>query len=1477
MVRAEHRWLYGLSSKARFNIAAAVLALSSIIVSTSSAAPPTGLGNISSETETIVKEGTTSEGLSWYDSIENALGVAKEEYRPVVVFFYSPEDGWCGRMKAQTFTDEAVKAQLEHFVRVEVIIEDNQQTAAQYLVRNIPSIRILSADGRIQQGRDGFVSAPEMLRMLRGALNTEFLKKTDPEFQKLITALEKNTIQSKEWPGVMISLGEPQKRETLRQLILKLNPFPRRELVSSLTDSRLAVRLGALEILEELAGDNFGLDPWSGAVETPEKTVALERWSDWLEKSDGEGVTQIHSVLSDAQISSYIRDIIGENRERSVRARTMLRNGGDNAAKALQSFLGQNAEISPAARKRVRELFFALTIPSLGGHDPDTLAHRLVHGNLDSRLETITLLKDSGRAALPILSDFLRDPDPLIRETTADAILSAGGGLAIPLVETHAEGEKDNAVIMAMLRTIGVDEIKEGVKLVAKYADHEDEDLAIMALESLGALRAKDESELILGQLKDERWRIRVASLEAIGKMKDGKHAKSVRPLLSDDDEFVRVAAVQTLASLDDKTARKDLLALYSKHEETRGPVISALLSMKLPLPESLKEDLAESGPDAILSVIDAVGRSRGKQLDAIASFVDHEDLDVSCAALRQVAAYGITQRNYQVKIGQVLEEGTPEKVSASLESLKFHSAQFSAFQRTLGETENATSIGTPPIIEEIYDILLEREPVLTEGEEAPADPLLHLFSEIRQYLGEEHSDSIRHSASILLAKAGDPEAIDLLNSSLDRRSISQRKKIAEGLETAPEGALPVLVKLMRDRSSEVRSAAATAVLEHETDKKFVETLFKEVTRPATKLQPWEVKISYLEDAVKSGSTKGLGNQYARSILEDSVDPTLRSLATITLRHAWKFGDENLLLPLTESEDPLLRRAAWFAIGKNKKNLLTENISKIVSDPSEKVRAVIPFLLDQNGRYWVHYFDDENSQRYYDYNSSSSSRRTRKFDEETRKGLLTLSEDSSPAIRVDSSFLLMSSGEILDAASLESTLSSFPDRESIQTRVSDYLERDYQKLDKSYDFLLNHINPQRISTTDLKKIYAHFGANPEGESAPEYDWVKKDAKADKAPETVKSGNEQEPGNFPDAEESAVELVFFHNPGCKECDRVEEFLGEMKAAFPRLSVQRHNIRESESARLNEALSEKFGVPEKIRMVAPAVFTGDGYLIKDDILPVALGDLIVRSSTAGNSTGGWSALDANSISAASKAIESRFSSVGFAVILSAGILDGINPCAFATIILFLSYLQIARHSPRQILMVGASFILAVFLSYFALGLGLVEVVTRLQFLSGVGMALNWALAIFALIIMLLSIKDGILCLQGRLADTTLQLPVFLKDRIRKVARTGARHRRFVIAAFISGIVISVLELACTGQVYLPTINYMVQEGKGSAYAYLLLYNIAFVLPLVIVFILAYTGLRSEALIEFQRKHSAAIKFATAALFLALFVLLLWQIYR
>ena len=221
----------------------------------------------------------------------------------------------------------------------------------------------------------------------------------------------------------------------------------------------------------------------------------------------------------------------------------------------------------------------------------------------------------------------------------------------------------------------------------------------------------------------------------------------------------------------------------------------------------------------------------------------------------------------------------------------------------------------------------------------------------------------------------------------------------------------------------------------------------------------------------------------------------------------------------------------------------------------------------------------------------------------------------------------------------------------------------------------------------------------------------------------------------------------------------------------------------------------------------------------------------------------------------------------LVLGAGLIDGLNPCAFATIIFFLSYLQVARRTPREMLMVGAAFILAVFLAYFMAGLVLHTVLEKITAqVAGIRRYLDWAFGGLALLAALLSFRDAIKAKAGKLDEMTLQLPGFLKDRIRGVIRTGAKARRFVIAAFAAGFVISFLELACTGQVYAPII-YGIQQGRGDAVAWLLAYNLAFITPLVVIFLLAFTGMSNKRLIEFQTKHTFAVKIALGLIFTAL----------
>jgi len=130
------------------------------------------------------------------------------------------------------------------------------------------------------------------------------------------------------------------------------------------------------------------------------------------------------------------------------------------------------------------------------------------------------------------------------------------------------------------------------------------------------------------------------------------------------------------------------------------------------------------------------------------------------------------------------------------------------------------------------------------------------------------------------------------------------------------------------------------------------------------------------------------------------------------------------------------------------------------------------------------------------------------------------------------------------------------------------------------------------------------------------------------------------------------------------------------------------------------------------------------------------------------------------------------------------------------------------------------------------------------------------------------------KDKVKELKLQLPKAVKNRIYKVIRERTGIGNILIAAFTVGFLISVLELACTGQMYLPTITFVAGASglRSRAILLLVIYNIMFVLPLVIVFLLSFYGTTSQKLSGIMMKHLGKTKALTSVLFFCLGILLI-----
>lgn len=220
---------------------------------------------------------------------------------------------------------------------------------------------------------------------------------------------------------------------------------------------------------------------------------------------------------------------------------------------------------------------------------------------------------------------------------------------------------------------------------------------------------------------------------------------------------------------------------------------------------------------------------------------------------------------------------------------------------------------------------------------------------------------------------------------------------------------------------------------------------------------------------------------------------------------------------------------------------------------------------------------------------------------------------------------------------------------------------------------------------------------------------------------------------------------------------------------------------------------------------------------------------------------------------------FSSQGFLLplVLSSGFLDGIHPCGFAVLMFFIAFLLSLHRSRSQILTMGGSYIFGVFLAYFLIGLGLLKV---FSFFSPHFMA--YAGASLLLVLGVVNIMDG---LTGR---TTLKIPTFTKPYLQHTI-----ERATLPAAFAAGFIVGLCAFPCAGGIYVAILGLIAAKlAFWEGLLYLVLYNIMFVLPLILVLLFASNEKVVEKLELAERRNRKKFKISLGLLMLllALFIL-------
>lgn len=351
-----------------------------------------------------------------------------------------------------------------------------------------------------------------------------------------------------------------------------------------------------------------------------------------------------------------------------------------------------------------------------------------------------------------------------------------------------------------------------------------------------------------------------------------------------------------------------------------------------------------------------------------------------------------------------------------------------------------------------------------------------------------------------------------------------------------------------------------------------------------------------------------------------------------------------------------------------------------------------------------------------------------------------------------------------------------------------------------------------------------------------------------------------------AGESVLYTELFYSVGCRECEAflAEELPGILAASRTPIVVKVYNILDDAGFETYLTRSAAAGV-EAERF--PALLSGTAVYEGIDRIRSYLSEAAGRAAGTAAAPPETGTLPGKPVTGGSGAV--LLSAVP---VLSAGLLDGINPCAFTTIIFLVSALAVTGRSRGRILLTGVVFAASVFMTYYLVGLGAFTLIRTASSFTAIAVGLKWVLFASLLVFASLSVHDAIRLRAGDTAAVLLQLPSDMKRRIHRTVHGSLKIASLAAGAAAMGALVSIFELACTGQVYLPTITYMVARGERTAYGLLALYNTGFILPLAAVFALVYAGTGSKRLAELFRRRMAAVKLALAGLFLVLGVLTL-----
>lgn len=214
----------------------------------------------------------------------------------------------------------------------------------------------------------------------------------------------------------------------------------------------------------------------------------------------------------------------------------------------------------------------------------------------------------------------------------------------------------------------------------------------------------------------------------------------------------------------------------------------------------------------------------------------------------------------------------------------------------------------------------------------------------------------------------------------------------------------------------------------------------------------------------------------------------------------------------------------------------------------------------------------------------------------------------------------------------------------------------------------------------------------------------------------------------------------------------------------------------------------------------------------------------------------------------------------VIIASGFLDGLNPCAFAVLLFFIAFLFSLKRTKASIWKMGIVYISAIFLAYMLIGFGIMKAIlfsNSPHFMAQLG---AWLVIVLGIINLINHFFPKF--------PIKLRIPTASKGTLQKWM-----YKATLPAAFVLGFLVGLCTFPCSGGIYVAIIGLLASETTYmSGVGYLFVYNVMFIMPLVIILLLSSNKYSVDKITKLEQSKSKVMKLFSALVMIALGVIIL-----